>query len=160
TKSDLLDRSILVYLPRIPEERRREEAVIRSEFEAAKPRILGALLNAVSVALAKLPETKLERLPRMADFAKWATSAETGLGLESGAFINAYIGNRNEANDLALEASPIAVELREAFRDQNEWEGSSSDLLKLLNGRITARGENSKTKAAWPQSPKGLTDKL
>lgn len=160
TKSDLLDRSLLVYLPRISEARRREESVIWQEFEAAKPRILGALLDAVSVALARLPDTKLEQLPRMADFAKWATAAEPGLQLEPGAFLRAYTGNRNEANDLALEASPIATEIREAFTNQLTWQGSSSDLLKLLNQRLETRHENPKTKVLWPKSPKGLTDKL
>lgn len=160
TKSDLLDRSILVYLPRITEDRRREESVIWEEFESAKPCILGALLDAVSVALAKLPNTKLEKLPRMADFAKWATAAETGLGLEPGSFLNAYTSNRNDANDLALEASPIAIEIREAFKNQTCWEGSSSNLLELLNRRIEARHENPKTKLGWAKSPKGLTDKL
>jgi len=82
------------------------------------------------------------------------------LSLNAGSFIAAYMGNRSEANDLALESSVLATELRDAFKDQEHWEGSSTDLLKLLTTRIEARNENPKTKTGWPQSPKGLTDQL
>ncbi len=39
----------------------------------------GALLNAVVEGLRRLPETRLPKLPRMADFALWATACETAL---------------------------------------------------------------------------------
>ncbi len=159
-KSDLLDRSILVYLPRILEERRLEEVVLWENFYKLRPRVLGALCDVVSKTLRNMPQVKLASPPRMADFARWAIAAEEPLGLSPGDFIKAYKGNRDEANNLALEASPLAVELREAFRNQAEWEGSSTALLRMLNLRIEARNENPKSKWAWPQSPKGLTDTL
>ena len=39
-------------------------------FEAERPRILGALLNAVIEGLKRLADTHLDKPPRMADFAK------------------------------------------------------------------------------------------
>jgi hypothetical protein len=39
TRSDLLDRCVIIYLPAIPEDRRRPEAEILTAFEAARPRI-------------------------------------------------------------------------------------------------------------------------
>lgn len=44
----------------------------------------GALLDAVSLALRQLPEVRLERLPRMAEFAQWVVAAEEGLGFKEG----------------------------------------------------------------------------
>src|SRR3954463_7468851 len=67
TRPDLADRAILLTLDPIPEGRRRPEAELRVEFEADRPRILGALLDAVSEGLRRLSETHLPNPPRMAD---------------------------------------------------------------------------------------------
>lgn len=75
TRSDLADRA----LEPIQEEQRRPEAELRAAFEAERPRMLGALLDAVAEGLKRLPETPLPKLPRMADFALWATACETAL---------------------------------------------------------------------------------
>ena len=44
---------------------------------ASRSRLLGALLDAVSHGLQVLPDVHLQRLPRMADFARWAAAWET-----------------------------------------------------------------------------------
>jgi hypothetical protein len=44
-----------------------------------RPRILGALLDAVVHGLRALGRVHLDRLPRMADFALWATACETAV---------------------------------------------------------------------------------
>src|SRR5579872_5026268 len=79
TRPDLADRGVFLTLEPIPEERRRPEAELWAAFEAERPRILGVLLDAVVEGLKRLPETHLPRLPRMADFALWATACETAL---------------------------------------------------------------------------------
>ena len=56
---------------------RRAEEEFWEAFEAARPRILGALLDGVAHGIDRLPRICLERLPRMADFAKWAVACET-----------------------------------------------------------------------------------
>jgi len=48
---------------------RQDEKAYWQRFEHAQPRILGALLDAVSLALRNLPQTTIKHLPRMADFA-------------------------------------------------------------------------------------------
>jgi hypothetical protein len=70
TRGDLLDRSLLVYLPEIPDKNRRPEDEFWQDFAVVRPRILGALLDAVSAALHRLPTVQASPLPRMADFAK------------------------------------------------------------------------------------------
>src|SRR5262249_41025728 len=49
-RPDLLDRSILVTLPAIPDAARKTDAEIEAAFELARPRLLGALLDALSTA--------------------------------------------------------------------------------------------------------------
>src|SRR5262249_24846292 len=66
TRPDLADRAVLLTIEPIPETCRRSEAELWAAFEVERPRILGALLDAVVVGLRRLPETQLPQLPRMA----------------------------------------------------------------------------------------------
>lgn len=161
TKSDLLDRSILLYLPRIDKRRRRLERVIDREFAKAQPRILGALLDAVSKGMKRLAEgVELDELPRMADSAEWVTACEMALGLKPGRFMAAYKANIEKANGLAIEASPVAQEVIAFIAECHDWFGTTGGLLKALDGRLTAREENPKRKNGWPQSARALGAKL
>src|SRR5439155_5023397 len=76
TRSDLLDRSLIVHLPAIPEERRRTEVSFWNEFATAMPRLLGALLDVLTYSLQHLPEVRLNSFPRMADFAALAIATQ------------------------------------------------------------------------------------
>jgi hypothetical protein len=57
-------------------------------------------------ALRRLPKVKLPELPRMADFAMWATAAESLLGWREGAFLRAYTRNQASSNELARTHHP------------------------------------------------------
>jgi hypothetical protein len=107
--ADLLDRMVILSLPEISDKERRPEAEFWKEFEAERPLILGALLSGVSAALRNIDKVKLEKKPRMADFAIWASAAECELGFKEGEFIAAYARNRKEASDIAFESSPVAI---------------------------------------------------
>ena len=130
TQGDLLDRSVIVRLPHVSEEQRKVEEELWPEFETISADVLGALFTAVSGALRRLPDTKLTRLPRMADFAKWVCAAAPDLGFSQQEFLDTYHLNRQKAAELSLEDSPIANFIRETLAP--EWEGSASDLLGLL----------------------------
>ncbi len=157
TRSDLLERAIVLILPTIPEGNRRTEAKFWREFETARPLILGALLDAVSGALRNYEGVRIERLPRMADFAQWATAAEIPLGLRLGAFMAAYTGNRASSNDLALESSPVAAAVLSFMSVEEDWQGTSSELLKTLNDRT---GEDMQRQQGWPKAANALSGVL
>ena len=74
TRSDLADRCIFLRLSPIPDDHRRAEEEFWTAFEADAPAILGGLLDAMVQGLRILPTIKLDSLPRMADFAEWATA--------------------------------------------------------------------------------------
>jgi hypothetical protein len=120
-RADLLDRALIIDLPRIPDDKRRQRRELWSAFAAERPAMLGALLDAVVDALKRHPDTLLGAPPRMADFASWAVAAEPGLGLEAGAFMRAYATNRDAAHDLALEASLIASAVRTLVGRGHGW---------------------------------------
>jgi hypothetical protein len=155
-RPDLADRAVFLTLNPIPEERRRSEAELWAAFEAERPGIIGVLLDAVVEGLKRLPETHLPKLPRMADFALWATACETALW-PAGAFWSAYCGNRDEAVEGVIDADPIAATVRAMLTTRTEWTGTASDLLGALGEIAGERVAKSKT---WPDSPRALAGRL
>jgi ABC-type dipeptide/oligopeptide/nickel transport system ATPase subunit len=151
SRSDLLDRMIVLTLPTIPEARRRTEQAVLAAFNIAHPRILGALLDAAAHALRTLPDVKLDALPRMADFALWATAAERGLGLAPGGFLTAYRENRQDAHGQALDACPVVEPLEHFMSDVCEWTGTATELLTVLDSK------SDQTKRSHPKWPKDGT---
>lgn len=130
TRPDLADRSIFLTLEAIPGERRKPENELWAAFEAARPQISGALLDVVAHGLRRLPETQLDKLPRMADFALWAMACETALW-PAGTFGRAYSGNRDEAVENVIDADPVATAVCVMMAARTEWAGTASDLLVL-----------------------------
>lgn len=157
SRHDLLDRALVLNLPAIPETQRRDIAGFWRDFEQARPRILGALLDAISAGLRNIDKVKLDRLPRMADFAKWVTACEEALPWPPGGFMEAYTGNRTEAVELALEADPVAMAVRALLAKEGSWQGTASELLVVLQKYVLEQTRNTK---AWPRSPKALSGRL
>jgi hypothetical protein len=156
TRPDLADRAVFLTLEPIAEQRRRPEAELWAAFELERPRILGVLLDAVVHGIRQLPETRLERLPRMADFALWASACETALW-PAGTFWSAYCGNRDEAVEGVIDADPIAAAVRALMTTRTQWTGTAADLLGALAAEVGERAARSKT---WPDSPRALSGRL
>lgn len=141
SRHDLIDRCIFVTLPAIPDERRKLEKEMNEAFVEAHPRILGALLSAVSTAIKNRSKVKLERRPRMADFAEWIVAAEPGLPWQPGAFMEVYNENRANIHRTALEADIFSSALLDWFKDKAEWEGKASQLLRAIEEHACAYDE-------------------
>jgi hypothetical protein len=149
TRGDLLDRSIVISLPTMDAEKRRDEAEFRTAFESAKPRLFGALLDVLSAALAELQHTKLARKPRMADFALFGVAVERACGWPLGTFIKAYEGNRAAANASAIEASPVALAIQALVAEERTFENTATELLQKLFGYAD---EQARSHRSWPDS--------
>ena len=151
-RGDLADRAIFLTLNAIPDADRRPEAKLWARFEEARPRILGALLDALVEGLRRLPDVKLDRLPRMADFATWAVACE-GAIFKAGAFMQAYTGNRADAVESVIDASPVASAIRELMQDRESWEGTATE----LHGELTRIAGESVTKGKeWPANARSF----
>jgi hypothetical protein len=158
-RGDLADRAMTLPLQSIPDKSRQAEEKFWSEFEKARPRILGALLDLVSIGLVNLPGTRLNGYPRMADFAVWSTACEGKAGLLSveGApvwFAEAYRLNREDASWIVLEGNLVARALRKLPLDV-PWEGTATELLERLNPLV---GEH--PPRGWPSNSTKLSGKL
>ncbi|MEN6405898.1 MAG: hypothetical protein ABFC77_05445 [Thermoguttaceae bacterium] len=129
---DLNSRTLKFDLPRVSNHK--PESDLWREFENARPRILGALYTAISAAIKNLPTTKVDNLPRLADFALWVQAAEPATGLietesDKGIILRAYAETREAAVDELLTAD-VAQKLI-AF-PVKEWKGTGKELAEEL----------------------------
>jgi hypothetical protein len=152
-RPDLADRTIFLSLPPIEESRRRAESELWRKFEEARPAILGALLDAMAVGLRELPAVRLAQLPRMADFALWATACERTLW-PSGTFLRAYEKNRRSAIERVIDADSC---VRDIMAEQGTWVGTAADLLRA---GIERGSDFSRSRAGWPNTPRALAGRL
>jgi len=126
-RSDLVDRSMILHLPRIEARQRLTEIQLSERSERSFPMIMGAVFDAVSKAIRNLNDTHLSDRCRMADFEKWVTAA--GLG---GDFSAAYRRNRNEVNSTIVESSPLASAIVTLLTKIDRFEGTASKLQTTL----------------------------
>ena len=157
SRADLGDRAIFLTLAPIGEAQRRPESELWRAFEVVRPHILGALLDAVVHGLRTLAHVHLDRLPRMADFALWATACETALW-PAGTFARAYTANRRAAIESIVEADPVAACVREFMADRSMWTGSATELLRA--GREFTNTNILTRRTGWPENPRALAGHL
>jgi hypothetical protein len=165
TRSDLLDRSLVLELPKIGDADRRDERTFWAEFETAAPAILGALLDGVAAALrnADAVRAAMKTKPRMADHAVWVEAAAPALGLTANELRKAYKANRDAANSVALESNPVGSALLDLTRHRPRtlggklvsppplpFDGTAAELLKLIT-----TGEREKQRG-WPGNARAL----
>ena len=157
TRSDLLDRSIVISLPAIGEQKRTAESDLWTEFESIRARTLGALLDAVSQACSARAHICLDALPRMADFATWSVAAEPALPCDAGDFLRAYSSNRSSANETAIEGSVLSGPVFVFMESRDEWQGTASalrDELESISDERIVKGKD------WPKKPHLLSGEL
>ncbi len=159
-REDLLDRALTVTLPPIPESARRPEQEVGAGFDAARPRILGALLDGVSRALRDEEQVRPARLPRMADAARWVAAGmpALGAGWSGERFLAAYAASRRSADEQTLEHSAVARAVL-ARAERGPWQGTAAQLLAELaqTGDIT---EVERRSRLWPSTPGALATAL
>jgi len=150
-RPDFLDRAVIVEFVDMKPEMRRDEAQFWQEFEEVRPRILGALLDAVVAGLWNLPAVTLDQLPRMADFAIWVSACERALGLETGEALEAYRANCAETRNLALESSPLYEPVVQLAREG--FSGTVTELHARINCMVS---ESMHRSVGWPKAPSAL----
>ena len=164
TQPDLLERSIIIELVTISEEERKNEEDLWQEFNELKPDMLGGILNTLSKAMAIIPNIKIDRLPRMADFAKWGEAISQALGYKEGYFIQIYKENIKEINLKGVEEDMVAsaiVTLLNSEESKNKWEGIMLELLEDLtkvavDNKIIADEKD----RYWVKRPNALSRKI
>jgi hypothetical protein len=155
-RPDLAERAIFSICELIDNQNRRSEEELWASFNETHRSVLGALLDAAVEGLRRFSEIRPPSLPCMADFAHWVIACEPALWKE-GAFLNAYNTNILGAVESVLEASPVAVAVREMMATLAKWEGTSSELLAKMKGVVDERVAKSD---AWPSNGRALSGRL
>ena len=161
SEPDALDRSVIINLA--PPEEYEEDEPLFARFEAARPRLLGALFDIIVQAInqrERLGEIKGLESSRMAGFAKWGYAVTSALGIEAKDFIAALESNKHRQHDEVMDTSPVAsvvAHFMEGFI--GEWCGTPTTLFADL--RRHAEGMKiDPNKKPFPQSVSWLWKRL
>lgn len=153
---DLLDRTILIEFGHIEESKRKSEQEVWRTFNEARPRLFGALLDALSGAMRVFPEIALKRLPRMADFSHWGAAVAEACGTGQRTFIRAMFDNVKRQTDEIIESNPFALAIRDFMKDRlDEWEGTATELLAMLE-----KLSRSPKSSGWPRNERSVGHEL
>jgi hypothetical protein len=157
SQHDLLDRSIVLNLPAIPESVRQTEKAINTRFEEILPGILGCLFNIVSVAMRRFDEVEPPTTVRMADSAQWLIAAEPETGLPAGTFLRALEASVKEAKIENTINHPLVrkiIGILDLSGPERSYEGTVGELHDKL------RDDYKRIEQFLPQTPSHLSNAL
>ena len=148
---DLADRTVAITLDLIRDEDRTDEETFWSQWAAVHPQLLGAVLTLASRVMARLPDVKLPRKPRMADFARILAAVDAELGTEG------FARYAQQAANLAgegLSGDTFAVRIQAAI--MAGFEGTSAEVQKY----VRPGSPDWKAPKDWPASTRAVTGRL
>jgi hypothetical protein len=155
-RGDVLDRSLVVELVRIPDGERKTEEELWERFEAEHPKLLGALFDTLSNAIALKRSLKLSRRPRLADWGEYAASVYEVMGWGAEQFLSDWDEIVKVQNRSTLDGSPVAQAIIKFMEDRESYEGSSTELHKKLESIAEEIGVSIVRDKAWPKSARWL----
>ena len=152
-RGDLLDRALVLELPRIAENQRRPQADVMAEYEAARAEIFCGLLSLIAATLRHESNVRLKSLPRMADHARLLAALDEAADTDT---LNAYLRNSTDSLARAVDADHVALAVSALITDEGEWRGIATDLLATLDHR---RGED-RPPRKWPTTAHHFAGRL
>jgi hypothetical protein len=155
-RGDVLDRSLVVELERIPDKERRTEEEIWAAFKDEHPPLLGAALALLSCAIARKSSLKLSRRPRLADWGEYAASVYEVMGWGAETFLSDWDEVVKVQNRSTLDGSPVAQAVLRFMEDRDEYAGTSTELHKKLEAVAEDIGVSVSRDKAWPKSARWL----
>jgi hypothetical protein len=150
-RGDLAERMLPINLDTITEDKRREEDDLWPAWKQAHPRLLGALLDLIAGVAGVLPSVRLERKPRMADFARILAAVDTVLGTQG---LQRYLAKQGEVAADSLTGDPFVVTMKDVISDT--FTGTAADLL----ARVTPADEKWRAPKGWPGTSRHVTQLL
>ena len=157
SRPDLGDRAIFLTLAPIADADRRPEAELWREFEIVRPRILGALLDAVVHGLRANQSACSSSSCRA-----WPIS-RSGLRHAKQPFGRPALSLApmrpiaRAAIESIIEADPLASCVRTIMGERSSWSGSASDLLRLC---AESAREDASMSPPWAKNPRALAGRL
>ncbi len=161
-KNDLSDRAITVVMRTIKDTKRKPKDEFMENFNAEKPKFIGALCDGVSEALKNVNDVNLEQYPRMADFLKWVVAAENAVYKKSGKLEAAYMKNIKNMSATLVDSDYVGIAIKKLLKDNNgDWMGTPSGLLDKLEDCLPEdKKETILHDNTWPKAPNALSSRL
>src|SRR5215216_4113437 len=155
-RGDVLDRSLVVELERIPDGDRKTEEQIWELFARERPRLLGNLFSTLSKAVALKPSLKLSRRPRLADWGEYAAAVYEVRGWGAETFLRDWDEVVKVQNRATLDGSPVAQAVIKFMEDKDEYIATSSEMHSKLKVVAVQLGVDVERNKAWPKSARWL----
>jgi DNA polymerase elongation subunit (family B) len=166
TKSDLLDRGLIIEHKPIYKQNIKRLKIIWKKFYEIRPKLLGYIFD-ILVKVLKFekehPEgLKLEEYPRLADFAEVCEIISRCMGNEPMEFMQAFEKNVSLKHRTAIEDSSVGKAIQFFIKDKKDWEGRMTDLLSHLKliAISELQIESIKNGRFWPQTASVLSRRI
>ena len=142
SRPDLTERTVVIELQRIPDKERMDEPELLKRFNCAVPAILSGIFDTLAYAMRRIPFCSVEKLPRMAEFAKWGVVIAECLGYDGNQFLADYAGNTSIQATELIERDTFFAAIVEAMNqpDREPLSGSFSEIILSLS-EIACPGE-------------------
>jgi hypothetical protein len=159
TKSDLLDRGLIIKVERIDDTLKRRKQQIWREFEEIRPKLLGYIFDILIKFLFMRQTTsiKFEKLPRMADFAECAEIISRCMDNPDGLFMDTYYENIELQTEEILDTSLVASTILKFMEGRKEWIGTATELLEQLDQIV---GDKLSKNKYWPKTASVLSRRI
>jgi hypothetical protein len=155
-RGDVLDRSLVVELERIPDGDRKTEEQLWELFEQEHPRVLGALFDVLAKSIARKPSLELSRRPRLADWGEYAAAVYEAMEWGPETFLKDWDEVVKTQNQATLDGSPVAQAIITFMKDKEEYTATSSELHGKLKVVAAQLGVDVDRDKAWPKSARWL----
>ncbi len=130
-KEDLNDRILILSLDRIPDPERKTDEEVWKQFDAALPKILGALFDATSRVLG-MEDLKVESCLRLFDFQLVATKFGIAFGFNQDEITNAFLGSHNRAVEKVLDSPVPCFIITRLLKGKKHEQVSGNELYRMF----------------------------
>lgn len=155
-RGDVLDRSLVVELERIPDGDRKTEEQLWELFAHKQPELLAAVFDTLSKAIAIKPSLELSRRPRLADWGEYAAAVYEVMGWGAQSFLEDWDEVVKVQNQGTLDGSPVAQAVIKLMETHEEVSLTSSKMHQKLKEIAEEQGVDLVRDKAWPKSARWL----
>lgn len=158
---ELADRMLLLNAKLIEDDNRKDENIIKKEFETELPYILGGIFDLLSHALAIVPNVKIQKPTRLADFHRFGYAVAESMGKKGSEFDKVLRKNRERQIEINSDNSIIVGLICDFLKENDgEWCSTMTGLYKSLQEHIKDSEDGKYDIKKFPKAANRLTIEL